>query len=167
MTNGEKYLERAIWEVMAELFPASDDETGGLMQHRREVLAAFAEEVARPLEERLKVYEDSLLNFSEGHRVRVEQREKIKAVEAEIKNLRIKSFFGNCDNCEPVYCCGGIECGCYGMPIDFKHTEKCENDCYIKRIVEGDEKIKALVVEIAALKGDIEFLKEQVHGENR
>jgi hypothetical protein len=43
-----------------------------------------------------------------------------------------RGYFRACPNCEPVMCCSGQECGCQGMPVDFKPTEKCENDCVLK-----------------------------------
>lgn len=38
-------------------------------------------------------------------------------------------WFGACDHCETVMCCGGLsnQCGCMGMPIDFKMTDACNN----------------------------------------
>ncbi len=47
----------------------------------------------------------------------------------------ILSYFHACENCEPVMCCMGRiqdECGCRGMPVDFKSTDKCSYDCELK-----------------------------------
>jgi hypothetical protein len=50
----------------------------------------------------------------------------------------ILEYFHACEKCEPIMCCPstmGAEysCGCNGLPMDFKHTEQCGDDCELKK----------------------------------
>jgi hypothetical protein len=51
-----------------------------------------------------------------------------------------EEFFGCCPNCEAIMCCSGLreECGCMGLPVDFKATDKCGDDCAIKATAAND-----------------------------
>lgn len=49
-----------------------------------------------------------------------------------------------CDKCgglgaEPVMCCDGRECGCRGMPVDFRKCNSC------KSIIPSDHIIKSYI----------------------
>lgn len=41
----------------------------------------------------------------------------------------VEEFFGNCPTCEPIMCCWGRDCGCKGLPVDFKATKNCGKEC--------------------------------------
>jgi hypothetical protein len=49
-----------------------------------------------------------------------------------VKRDPVREHFCACPNCEPVMCCNGSECGCMGLPIDFKPTDKCDGYCLNK-----------------------------------
>lgn len=50
----------------------------------------------------------------------------------ELIKLRDHNFFGNCDNCNPEYCCSGHECGCMSQPIAYRSTKKCKRSCGVR-----------------------------------
>lgn len=70
-----------------------------------------------------------------------------KLAESE-KEFKYRLFMGACPDCEPVYCCGGRECGCYGEPVDFKKTDKCSPNCGFQQ-----EQIAKLEAELLILTG--------------
>lgn len=55
--------------------------------------------------------------------------QKLAQAQTKIEDLRHRLAMGGCENCEPVYCCGGRSCGCYGMPVEYKATDKCPPSC--------------------------------------
>ncbi len=54
-------------------------------------------------------------------------------------NEEVLKHFHACENCEPLMCCSGHMCGCYGMPYDFKHTDKCGDNCELKKYAEENK----------------------------
>lgn len=68
-------------------------------------------------------------------------------LELEEKNreLNTKLHFLNCENCEALYCCNGLECGCRAMPVDYKPTEKCESYCTLNVIQKLEARLEKAV----------------------
>jgi Myotubularin-like phosphatase domain len=76
----------------------------------------------------------------------IKERDELKR-EAHLFATDPRNHFRACNNCKPVMCCNGQECGCQGMPTDFEVSEKCDDDCYAKVRAERDslrEKAAAL-----------------------
>lgn len=67
---------------------------------------------------------------------------RIQELENELHTLRVYHHFGNCDKCEPKFCCSGsaqMECGCMGMPVDFESTDECPEHCQLRQIKEANQ----------------------------
>lgn len=65
--------------------------------------------------------------------------------------LDARKYFKACNECKPVMCCSGRECGCQGMPVDFEPTEKCGDDCLInmhKQLIQHRAVIDAAAKEL-------------------
>lgn len=86
---------------------------------------------------------DKCLRLGESENSELQNR--LSTVEKENSKLRTQNHFKSCDNCKPVFCCGGLECGCYGQPIDYEPSDKCEQDCVLKQIQSLETKLSTLL----------------------
>lgn len=86
---------------------------------------AVDESVAKSVNDKVRAYIDQLQS----------QLAKLKQEKDELKKqipCPVRAHFCACPNCEPVMCCNSQECGCQGLPVDFKITDKCDNYCLNK-----------------------------------
>lgn len=86
-------------------------------------------------------------------------------------DLRTEIHFGNCPNCEAIYCCPGASytCGCAGWPVGFKTTDKCDEDrCQNKHYeamrleITRLENVILEVSKIAVCNGCVDSVKDAV-----
>lgn len=88
-------------------------------------------------------------NIIEYARVLAEENKKLKEELEKLKPDPVRSYFCACPDCEPVMCCNGQECGCQGLPIDFKPTDKCGNYC-LNRVYQENHQLKSQLAELQA-----------------